>query len=164
MTTMPVEQAAKRPLVMTPYVIGMLIVAGIAAVVIPSVRDARHRGKQVRTMGDMRTIATSLESYSIDHRDYPTSRTPPTTALDEITPVLVPTYVKALPRLDGWGRKFELVSTAKEYTIISRGSDGRPDTPDGPSVSPNGGTTSFINDLIFSTGSFAQFPASGRGF
>jgi general secretion pathway protein G len=158
----PAQEATPRRLVTVGRVIFALALAAVAAVVVPNVMDALSRGKQKRTMGDMRTIATAIESYSIDHHDaYPITRAPAAAALEEVVPLLVPTYVKEIPRVDGWGRPFELESTAKEYTITSRGSDGRPDMPDGPSIEPNGGTTDFRNDIIFSTGSFAQFPDGG---
>ena len=66
--------------------------------------------------------------------------------------------MKQVPWLDGWGRPYRVISTTSVYTITSYGSDGVPDGPDVPRPAPNGGTTDFRNDLVFSTGSFIQFP------
>ena len=42
------------------------IIGIIAAIAIPNLLNAIDRGKQKRTMADMRSIGTSVESYAID--------------------------------------------------------------------------------------------------
>jgi len=158
MTRMSIENVARRPLA-APLVIGLVVVVAIAAMYMPRLREALDIWRRKRTMGDMRAIAMGLESYRIDHGDtYPVTRVPAPHAVGDLVPLLVPTYVKRLPRLDGWGRPFQVVSSAKEYTITSYGSDGKPDLPDGPSSLPNGLTTSFAGDLVFSAGAFVKYP------
>ena len=130
------------------------IIGIIAAIAIPNLLNAIQRGKQKRTMGDMRTIATANESYSIDNNQYVSAANGDVTS---ITASIEPTYVKKMPNRDGWGSVFNYASAdATEYTIISYGKNKA--VGGGGSVAANGGTTSFANDIIFSTGSFVQFP------
>ena len=93
------------------------IIVGIA---LPNVLNARQRGRQKRTMSDLRTVGTAAESYSIDNARYPV-----VLSIEALAPFVEPTYVKVLPRRDGWGREFRFESTAEEYTVASSGSDGR---------------------------------------
>lgn len=55
--------------------IELLIVVGIiailAAIAIPNMLEAQIRAKVSRAKSDMRTIATSLESYAVDNNKYP---------------------------------------------------------------------------------------------
>ena len=49
------------------------------------------------------------------------------------------------------------------YLRSLSGKDGLPDSVSSPGrATPNGGTTSFNADIIFSTGSFVQFPEGTR--
>ena len=153
-----VEAPAIRRRVSVQLVVALTILGAIAVVTVPNYLNAIQRGRQKRTMSEMRTIATAFESYSIDNKAYPTIVATGSAALEEIAPRIEPTYVKVLPRLDGWGHPFEVTSSAGEYTVMSLASDGKPDTPDGPHVGSNGQTTDFRSDLIFSTGSFVQYP------
>ncbi len=129
------------------------IIGIIAAIAIPNLLNAIQRGKQKRTMSDMRTVATANESYSIDNNQYVTAATG---AVSAISSLLEPTYVKKLPQKDGWNADIRYVSDSNEYTITSYGKDRA--AGGGGTVGVNGQTTSFNNDLIFSTGSFIQYP------
>ncbi len=132
------------------------IIGIIAAIAIPNLLNAIQRGKQKRTMGDMRTAATADESYSIDNNQYVLLST--AGAVSTIRTYLQPTYVKAVPQKDGWSVDLMYITdvAAQEYTLTSYGKNKV--AAGGGSISPNGGTTSFANDIIFSTGSFYQFP------
>ena len=129
------------------------IIGIIAAIAIPNLLNAIQRGKQKRTMGDMRTSATANESYSIDNNQY---RVAAVGAMSAISASLEPTYVKKLPSKDGWNTDIQYIATTSQYTITSFGKDKV--TGGGGTVAANGGTTAFNNDIIFSTGSFVQFP------
>ena len=43
------------------------IIGIIAAIAIPNLLNAIDRGKQKRTMADLRSVGTAIESYSIDN-------------------------------------------------------------------------------------------------
>ena len=140
----------------------LALVVIVLLLVVPNAMNARDRGKQERTMGDMRTIATALESYSIDAKQYPSMLAVDPAHLAILARQLEPTYAKQVPRADGWGHPLSVVSTPTEYTITSMGKDGVPDSVAPHDVAPHGGTTDFNADIIFSTGSFVQFPDGTR--
>ena len=127
------------------------IIGIIAAIAIPNLLNAIQRGKQKRTMGDIRTIATAVESYSIDNNKYPVNTG---TTIATITAFLEPTYIKKVPTEDGWGTAFQYTTDANQqvYTLESYGKDS---TDSGPTT---GTTTQFAHDIVFSTGSFVVYP------
>src|SRR5258706_6315610 len=49
----------------------LAIIGIILAMGIPSLMNALQRAKQKRSMADIRGIATAIESYAIDYRNYP---------------------------------------------------------------------------------------------
>ncbi|MEM7249722.1 MAG: type II secretion system protein [Acidobacteriota bacterium] len=128
----------------------------IAAIAVPNLVNAIHRGKQKETLRDMRTVATAVESYSIDHEAYPllVGQAP----VERLIPFLQPTYIKAVPLVDGWGGQL-LYETAngQSYVIVSLAKDG---VPSGPTT---GTTTDFRHDIVFDTGSFTVVPEGTRG-
>ena len=126
------------------------IIGIIAAIAIPNLLNAIQRGKQKPTMGDIRTIATAVESYSIDNNQYPDGGPNAST----ISTFLEPTYIKKVPTEDGWNTAFQYVTDTsfQEYTLESYGKDG---SNSGPA---SGATTNFAHDIVFSTGSFVAYP------
>ena len=131
----------------------LVVIALIAAIAIPNLINAIDRGKQKRTMSDIRTAATAIEAYSVDHSSYPqyTQGSLQATAAADLEPA----HIKECPRLDGWYRPLHYVSeNASDYTLGSGGCDGN--TPD---LGAAGGPShSFDDDIIFSNGSFRQWP------
>ena len=67
----------------------MAIIGIIAAIAIPNLLNAIDRGKQKRTMADIRSLGTAVETYSIDNNDYPTAAT-----MAALEVVLEPTYIR----------------------------------------------------------------------
>ncbi|HPB32086.1 MAG TPA: prepilin-type N-terminal cleavage/methylation domain-containing protein [Candidatus Sumerlaeota bacterium] len=47
------------------------IIAILAAIAVPNFLEAQIRGKFARAVSDMRTLATAVESYAVDHNRYP---------------------------------------------------------------------------------------------
>ena len=127
------------------------IIGIIAAIAIPNLLNAIQRGKQKRTMGDMRTVATAVEEYSIDNNFY--VKQAALGAVGQVAWALEPTYIKKVPTADGWNTTFKYVSSiGQDYTVISYGRDGIVSGP------PSGATTSFDHDIMFSTGTFVVWP------
>ena len=137
------------------------IIGILAAIAIPNLLNAVQRGKQKRTMIDMRALATAIEAYHVDNSMFPAAAcggglfTAAGPALDESSfAVLTPTYVGIPPRRDGWGRflLYNVDNGFSNYNITSFGKNGTAD-----SISC-GTTTDFNDDIIFSNGTFLQWP------
>jgi type II secretion system protein G len=124
------------------------IIGIIAAIAIPNLLNAIDRGKQKRTMADMRSIGTAIESYSIDFSHYPQA-----SDLATLASVLEPVYIKKLPQTDGWGNLFDVNSVFNVgYTVESFAKAGADDGDSG------GQTTLFTDDIVFVDGQFTQWP------
>ena len=137
------------------------IIGILAAIAIPNLLNAVQRGKQKRTMADMRAVATAIEAYQIDQNEYPAAACPNGAftsggvrlAADSFTN-LTPTYITQIPFRDGWGGAFHYALRADlaAYNVRSRGRDG---TADPISC---GTTTDFNADILYSNGVFLQWP------
>jgi len=125
------------------------IIGIIAAIAIPNLLNAIDRGKQKRTMADLRSLGTAIETYSIDNSFYPTG-------VGDVTAIqgtIVPLYIRNAPLDDGWGRAFIVNSAAVGYTLGSGGKDGGVLT-DGV----GGATGDFDEAIVFINGQFTQWP------
>jgi len=125
------------------------IIGIIAVIAVPSLLSAIQRSKQKRTMADMRSIGTALETYQIDYNKYP--QTGNANLL-----YLQPTYMRRVPTLDGWGNPLHYVATSsqQDYSLGSGGRDGSTPTW---TATPHT-TTSFDDDIIFFDGQFTVYP------
>ncbi len=124
-------------------IVGIAFVGIIAAVAVPNFLNAVQRGKQKRTMADMRSLEKAMSTFEVDNNRYPAD-------LSE----LQPKYLKTPPMLDGWGNPWVTTFGYQEYTIVSLGKNG---DPDGEAY--YGGTTSTFNsDVVYSNGLFIQYP------
>jgi type II secretion system protein G len=128
------------------------IIGIIAAIAIPNLLNAIDRGKQKRTMADLRSMGTAIEEYSIDNNFYPTA-----TDLAALSDQVTPSYIRALPSNDGWGGGFEIDSTPQMYTLASCGK-GQTAACTSACTGACGPTQLFTDDIIFSNGSFVQWP------
>ncbi len=61
----------KKGFTLIELLIVVAIIAILAAIAIPNFLQAQTRAKVSRAQADMRSIATALESYYVDHNDYP---------------------------------------------------------------------------------------------
>ena len=124
------------------------IIGIIAAIAIPNLLNAIDRGKQKRTMADLRSIGTAVESYSIDNNVYPVA-----SAMNTLETFVEPVYIRTAPLADGWTRSFQVSAVIGEYTVCSGGKDGGTCTTDGA-----GATGSFNSSITFANGQFVQWP------
>src|SRR5207245_136848 len=106
-----------------------------------------ERGRWKGTMADMRTLGTAVETYQIEIKRMPLS-----------LEVLGPTYIKTVPRLDGWGTPYRYLSwEPDQYMIISAGRDKQFERAD-PKTYAKKVTTDLDCDIVFSNGEFIQYP------
>lgn len=132
----------------------------LAAMLIPGMIGSSSHQK--RTMADIRSIGTAVESYGIDNNQYP-----PAHSLDELAKLLAPTYIKTLPRQDGWGHDFRYVCWREQsdspgpdsYLIASPGKDGKWETTDLRKYTESA-FQGLDQDIVYKNGSFLRYPAS----
>jgi type II secretory pathway pseudopilin PulG len=133
----------------------------VAAIVIPNFLDAVQRAKTKRTMADIRLVGNAIESYRVE-----TSSIPPASTIDELAPFLEPTYLAAMPRMDGWTQDFVYrcwSSTGGEacdtYRLASRGRDGELELDDLGAYRENQTAAGdYGRDIVYGDGMFIQFP------
>jgi general secretion pathway protein G len=112
-----------RGFTLIELLIVVAIIGIIAAIAIPNLLNAINRGRQKRSMADIRTIGTAIEAYAVDMAFYPTWAENPVTAGTTIVGNLEPTYVKTVPREDGWRTPFYCASQSRFYTLASAARD-----------------------------------------
>ena len=128
------------------------IIGIIAAIAIPNLLNAINRGRQKRTMADMRSVATAVESYQVDFNYYP--KVAAAGVISTIQTYIQPTYIKRLPLVDGWNQplRWQGAALGTGYTIYSQGKGG------GGAVGTGGMTTDFGAAIVFSNGQFYAWP------
>jgi type II secretion system protein G len=146
--------------------VALAIVGILVAIAVWNYHASIQRARQKRTMADMRSIATAWEGRATDVKSYNAAAagfTMPAAPISfgEMNTLLVPTYIKVLPRIDGWGHPFDFaadqavgsVTVADLYSLRSPGRDGVYATS-----YVLGGTTDFDCDIVYSGGSFVVYP------
>ncbi len=119
------------------------IIGIIAAIAVPQLMNAMDRGRQRRSMADMRNIATAGGTMRVDTGSYPATLA-----------ALVPTYMQVTPTNDGWGTAYVYVVGADTYTITSLGSDNAA----GPAPPVPWVNDPYDPDIIMTNGQFIAAP------
>jgi hypothetical protein len=123
------------------------------------VLSAIPRGKQRRTMANMKQVGEALEEYQLKNHHYPIGQ-----GLNTLKSTLVPHYLPALPD-DGWKRSlfYESNESGSDYFLFSTGQDGVMDVPNAIEYSSceNG---NFESDIVLKNGMFIRFPAGKQSY
>lgn len=141
---------------------GFAVLFAVLSVVIPFLHDAVQRGKRKRALTDLRTIASSVEARQarlgqvpLGHDGY---------IGEELTSLLVPTYLSEMPSGAVWGVPYEYYSWEDEdgsrhYQIICRGADSKPSTSPGRYRGPHGiASRCADDDIVFEDGVAIVWP------
>lgn len=139
------------------------IIGLIAAIAIPNLMAAIQKAYQKRAMGEIRAIATTINSYSTDTGVFPVGAG----GFADVSSVatmqtLVPDYIKTINATDPWNSEYQYAATAtgSDCAYRSLGKDRTPDTPDFPAVLAitAHGTNCFESDIVWTNSGFTYFP------
>lgn len=155
---MPSSREKGFTLIEIMIVVGIIaIIAGIGTM---AYLTAMERARQKKSMADIRLIASAWEARASDTRSFlvsgytfPATDTP----FDDLQKALVPTYLRALPRYDGWGNPLEFGAgpDSKHYGIRSPGRDG---VFEGDTYEP--AITEHLDcDIVYGGGTFVRYPS-----
>jgi len=122
------------------------IIGIIATIAVPQLLDAIDRGRQRRTMADMRNIATANGTYRVDEGVY----------ADALASIQTQGYMQVVPTNDAWANAFVYAQTGSGtgYTLTSYGSDGA----SGPAAPSPWVNDPYDPDLTLTNGQFTQAP------
>jgi type II secretory pathway pseudopilin PulG len=100
-------------------ILALILVAAVPSLFAAEAHKPTDIDRARWTSLDIRSIATALEAYATDHKQYPEA-----SGVDAVAPLVQGVYIISFPTNDAWGNAYRIESTAKGYRIISAGADG----------------------------------------
>jgi len=157
----------KKGFTLIELLIVVAIIGIIAAIAIPNLIRALQKGKQTRTLGDMKSIGTAIESYRTECHFLPS--VPGVVAVGSASGYGIGNNLTALGIIagnqrvtkDGWGFSMCMTSSGGDVGSYSTGSGGRDGST--PTFTNSGQYITvriedFNNDITFSNGFYTYGP------
>lgn len=127
------DRDAESGVTLIEMMVVLVIIAIVAALVVPNVIGRPDEARVTVARTDIRTIASSLEMYRLDNRTYPgTAQGLQALVTRPTSPPVPPNwasggYLAQVP-VDPWGNPYAYRSPgeAAPYEILSLGADGQP--------------------------------------
>ena len=126
------------------------VIGLLASIAIPNLVNAIQRGRQSRSVGDLRGLATAVAVYQQDYAKFPLADD--WVSIEEIQPS-IRAYMGSMVNMDGWRRTFMYISDGDNYTLVSYGMNGVADEP-----WAQGPIHYFDDDIVIQGGAFMQWP------
>lgn len=119
------------------------IIGILAAIAIPNLLDAIERSRQKRTTGEIRTMCSAMQTFTVDYGGYPSiahsgdpALTWPLIVETDGRGAVIPDLIQSVPPQDAWSIPFQFATG-----------------PDGAVLNPRLAEPLALHFVIFSTGS-----------
>ncbi len=124
------RRRARRAFTLIELLLVMVIIAILAAVVVPKYAGQAQKAKVKAAQADISTIGTQLRAYEVTNEKFPTSE-------EGLQPLVDAKLLEKVP-VDPWGHPYVYRSTADGFDLYSMGPNGQDDNQGGDDVTING--------------------------